>query len=198
MFTSAANSMFMDLERLRHNWGWFLALGILMIVAGTAAFFAMPMATLVAVLVLGWIMVFSGVVEFVQSIRMREHGGTLFVHIVGGILGLLVGLLIVTHPVAGALAWTLLFASFFTVIGLFHIIAASRLQFPNWGWALFDGVVTLALGVLIWLQWPYSGFWFLGLALGISLVLRGWAYLMLSFGLRTMLQPLPDVQRRAA
>ncbi|HZQ91055.1 MAG TPA: HdeD family acid-resistance protein [Terriglobales bacterium] len=194
-----ATPMFMDLERLRHRWGWFLALGILMIVAGTVAFFTMPVATLAAVLVLGWVMAFSGAVELVQAFRVRKHGGSLFLHIVGGILGLGVGLLVVTHPVAGALAWTLLFASFFTVIGLFRIIASASLKFPGWGWALFDGIVTLALGILIWAQWPWSGLWFLGLALGVSLVLRGWTYTMLAIGLRTMLrEPLPDIRQRAA
>src|SRR5207253_534096 len=83
-------------------------------------------------------------------------------------------LLLVTHPVAGALAWTLLFASFFTVIGLFRLIAATRLKFPDWGWAAFDGAVTLLLGILLWADWPWSGFWFLGLSIGIALLLRGW------------------------
>ncbi len=39
-------------------------------------------------------------------------------------IGILIGLLIVTRPVAGALVWTLLFASFFTVIGLLRLVAA--------------------------------------------------------------------------
>src|SRR5262249_40373161 len=35
---------------------------------------------------------------------------------------------------------------------------------PKWGWAFFDGIVTLALGILIWAEWPWSGLWFLGLS----------------------------------
>lgn len=122
-------------------------------------------------------------------------GGT-FLHLVAGILGVLIGLLIVTHPVAGALAWTLLFAAFFTVMGIFRIVAASRLRFPNWGWAVFDGVVTLLLGIVVWLAWPWSGFWFLGLAVGISLVLRGWSYVMFSLAIRNL--PVLGEVRQAA
>jgi len=73
--------------------------------------------------------------------------------------------------VAGALAWTLLFASFLTVIGGFRLIAAISLKFPHWGWAVFDGVVTLGLGILLWAEWPWSGLWFL-LEMGISQQLR--------------------------
>jgi uncharacterized membrane protein HdeD (DUF308 family) len=113
------------------------------------------------------------------------------------VLGVLVGLLVVTHPIAGALAWTLLFASFFTVIGLFRLVAAIRLKFPNWGWAAFDGAITLLLGVLLWIDWPGSGVWFLGFAVGISLLLRGWSYVMFAIAVRT-LPAIPVPIRQAA
>ncbi|HZW80944.1 MAG TPA: DUF308 domain-containing protein [Candidatus Deferrimicrobiaceae bacterium] len=166
-----------------------------MVVLGTVAFLIAPAATVGTVLVLGWLLVVSGVVEGIQAFRMRNWRG-IFLHAVAGILGILIGLLVVTHPVAGALAWTLLFASFFTVIGIFRLMAAIRLKFPNWGWAAFDGVVTLLLGILLWAEWPWSGFWFLGIAVGISLVLRGWAYLMFAFAVHSL--PVPIQLRRAA
>jgi uncharacterized membrane protein HdeD (DUF308 family) len=182
-------------EDLRHKWGWFLTLGIIMLLLGIVAFIITPAATIGTVLVLGWLIVISGVVEAIHAFRMRKWGG-IFLHFVGGILGVLIGLLIVTHPVAGALAWTLLFASFFTVIGIFRTVAAIQLKFPNWGWAVFDGVVTLGLGILLWAEWPWSGFWFMGVAVGVSLVLRGWAYMMLAFALHSL--PIPQQLRQAA
>jgi uncharacterized membrane protein HdeD (DUF308 family) len=182
-------------EDLRHKWGWFLTLGIIMLLLGTVAFIITPAATIGTVLVLGWLIVISGVVEAIHAFRMRKWGG-IFLHFVGGILGVLIGLLIVTHPVAGALAWTLLFASFFTVIGIFRTVAAIQLKFPNWGWAAFDGVVTLGLGILLWAEWPWSGFWFMGVAVGVSLILRGWAYVMFAFALHSL--PIPQQLRQAA
>jgi uncharacterized membrane protein HdeD (DUF308 family) len=147
------------------------------------------------VLVLGWLLVFSGIMETIQAFRERKSGG-LFFHLIGGVLGILVGLLVVTHPVAGALAWTLLFSSFFTVIGIFRLVAAIRLKFPNWGWAVFDGIVTTGLGLLLWLEWPWSGLWFLGLAVGVSLILRGWSYIMFAYALHSL--RLPTQIRQAA
>src|SRR4030088_3210379 len=135
--------LFFESEHLRPRWGWLLLLGILMVALGTVALFMMPAATIGTVLVLGWLLVISGILETIQAFRVRRWGG-LFLHLLAGILGVLVGLLVVTHPVAGAMAWTLLFASFFTVMGLFRLIAAIRLKFPNWGWAVFDGIVTTA------------------------------------------------------
>jgi uncharacterized membrane protein HdeD (DUF308 family) len=182
--------LFFEAENLRRRWGWLMTLGILMVVLGTIALIIMPAATIGTVLVLGWLLVVSGIIEAVHAFRVRKWGG-IFLHLIGGILGVLVGLLIVTHPVAGALAWTLLFASFFTVIGIFRLVAAIRLKFPNWGWAVFDGAVTLLLGVLLWAQWPWSGFWFLGFAVGFSLLLRGWSYVMFAIALRSLPMPIP-------
>jgi uncharacterized membrane protein HdeD (DUF308 family) len=184
-----------DLENLRRKWRWFLALGIALIVLGIIALSVMPAATLATVMILGWLLVFSGVVEAAHGFHVRGWGG-MFLHLAGGILGVLIGLLIVTHPVAGALAWTLLFASFFTVIGLFRIVAAIRLKFPHWGWAVFDGTITLLLGILLWADWPWSGLWFLGLSVGISLLLRGWSSVMLALAVRTLAGP--QEMRRAA
>jgi uncharacterized membrane protein HdeD (DUF308 family) len=135
--------------------------------------------------------------ESIYAFRMRGWGG-IFLHLVGGILGVLVGLLVVTHPVAGALVWTLVFASFFTVIGVFPIIASARLRFPLWGWAAFDGAVTALLGLALWMSWPWSGLWFLGVALGVSLVLRGWSCIMLSLAVRSLAEATtPDIKRAA-
>jgi uncharacterized membrane protein HdeD (DUF308 family) len=188
-------TLLMDVENLRHKWGWLLTLGIVMILLGTFALIVTPAATLASVLILSWILVFSGVAETIYAFRIHKWGG-LFLHLIVGLLGIFVGLVAVTHPVAGALAWTLLFASFLTVIGVFRIIAALSLKFPHWGWAVFDGIVTLGLGILLWAEWPWSGLWFLGVALGISLLFRGWSYVMFSLAIRTTRVPIP-VQRAA-
>jgi uncharacterized membrane protein HdeD (DUF308 family) len=186
----------LELDDLRHKWGWLLAVGISMVFLGTIALFIAPAATIGTILVLGWLLVVSGVVEAIQSFRVRKWGG-IFLHLIGGILGVLVGLLIVTHPVAGALAWTLLFASFFTVIGVFRLVAAMRLKFPNWGWAAFDGAVTLLLGLLLWIDWPGSGLWFLGFAVGVSLLLRGWSYVMFAIAVRNLPAVTVAIRRAA-
>ena len=192
----ATSILLYDLDGLRQHWGWLLFLGILMVILGTVAFFIMPAATIGTVLVLGWLLAISGVIELVQAYRERKSGH-LFLLLIGGVLGILVGLLVVTHPVAGALAWTLLFASFFTVIGIFRIVAALRLKFPNWGWAVFDGVVTLGLGILLWAEWPWSGLWFIGLAVGVSLVLRGWSYIMLALAVHNLHLPTTEMRQAA-
>jgi len=177
-----------DAAHLHHHWGWLLTLGIVMVFLGIVALLIMPAATIGTVLVLGWLLVVSGFVESIYAFRVRRWGG-FFLHLIGGILGIFIGLLVVTHPVAGALAWTLLFASFFIVIGICRLVAAISLKFPHWGWAVFDSLITIGLGMLLWAEWPWSGFWFIGLAVGVSLILRGWSYVMFSLAIRSLAGP---------
>lgn len=184
----ATNRMMFDVEVLRPKWGWMLVLGILMVALGTIALILIPAATIGTALVLGWLLLISGVVELIHAFGVQRWGG-FFLHLTCGILGLLIGLMVVTHPVAGAVAFTLLFASFLVVIGLFRLIAAFSIKFPHWGWAFFDGVVTLALGIVLWADWPWSGYWFLGLSVGISLLMRGWSYVMMAFAVRGLAAP---------
>lgn len=190
------DALVLEFRDLRHKWGWLLAIGISMVILGAIALFITPAATLGTILVLGWLLVISGVVETIQAFRVRRWSG-IFLHLIGGVLGVLVGLLIVTHPLAGALAMTLLFASFFTVIGLFRLVAAIRLKFPHWGWAAFDGAVTLLLGLLLWMEWPVSGLWFIGFAVGISLLLRGWSYIMFAIAVRSVPEQVTPMSRAA-
>jgi len=73
-----------------------------------------------------------------------------------------------------------LLAAYLTVIGLFRTIAAAHLRCTRWGWAIFDGLVTLVLGLLLWTAWPVTALWFLGFAVGLALLPRRWATMLLA------------------
>jgi len=95
-----------------------------------------------------------------------------------------VGALCLRAPVDALLTLTLLVACLFIAGGTFKIVAALSYRFGAWGWILVSGVIDLALGVLIWLEWPGSAFWVLGLFLGISLVFRGFNWIGLGLAMR--------------
>ena len=79
---------------------------------------------------------------------------------------------------------TLVVALFLLISGLFRIVASLMLQFHDWGWVLLNGIVTLLLGLLIYKHWPADGLWVIGLFVGIDMIFNGWAWIMLSLGLR--------------
>lgn len=180
-----------NLQNFRNRWGWFLALGILFIILGFIAIANAAVVTTVSVIFLGVILIISGVVQLGYAFWVRKWGG-FFLSILAAILYGVTGFLLVSHPLAGEVSLTLLLAAFYTVGGLFRIIAAISTRIEQWGWALFSGIVKFALGILIWIGWPATGLWVFGLFIGIDLVFFGWFWVILSLGTRNALPPSSD------
>ena len=90
-------------------------------------------------------------------------------------LRFVVGILLVSRPLLGAEAITLLLAALFLVGGSIRAVTSVFLQLPGWGWMLLNGIVTLWLGLLILNQWPSSAIWVIGLFVGIDLLFDGWS-----------------------
>lgn len=176
---------FFELEHLRKNWGWFLLLGLLFIGLGTAAIGASTLVTVVSIVLLGSLLLFSGAVQIVVAFWVREWSG-FFLSLLAGILYATFGVMLIVHPAAGALTLTLLLAAFYIVGGLFRIITAIASRFNQWGWALLSGVIKLALGILIWSGWPATGLWVLGLFIGIDLIFFGWFWVVLALSARNV------------
>jgi uncharacterized membrane protein HdeD (DUF308 family) len=168
-----------SLADFQKNRGWFMALGILLIIAGTLAIVYDVAATLLSVLFFGWLLIIMGGIEAIQSFWQPKWGG-FFLHLMVGILGVAVGFHLVSSPAAGALVLTLVMAIYFMVIGVFRVVTAIAMRFPNWGWILFSGLVTFVLGVMIKSQWPGSGLFIIGLFIGIDMIFSGWSYVMLA------------------
>ena len=86
-------------------------------------------------------------------------------------------------------ALTLLLACLLTVSGIFKIVAALSYRFGAWGWPLVSGVIDVVLGVLIWLEWPASALWVIGLFVGVNLLFRGFNWIALGMALRALPRP---------
>ena len=172
-----------DMKAVGQHWGWFLGKGMLMIVVGTLALGSYVMVTLFAMIFLGWLMIFAGVVEAVHAFWKKEWGG-LFLNLLVGVLYIVVGFMVLTNPTASAMTLTLIMAIFFILDGIFRIIIAVTMHYPRWGWMLFNGIVTLILGIIIWQQWQQLGLRIIGLFIGIDLIFSGWAWVMLSLAAR--------------
>ncbi len=123
--------------------------------------------------------------EVVSAFWARRWSG-FFLHLLGGVLDCVIGLLVVSHPAAAAAALTLLLAAFLMVGGIYRIAMATALRFPNWGWAVLGGVITALLGLILMVDWPFSGLMFIGLCVGIELTFRGLWWVMFALSVRGM------------
>ena len=167
------------------HWGWFLALGIGLLLLGVAAIVRSVKATVISMLFFGWLLVLAGGIEAAQALLVGKWAG-FFLHLVAAVLFLVTGIVILRRPVLGAEIATMFMAMFFLISGLFQLVASLALHEPDWGWQALNGIITSLLGVLVLAQWPTSGLWVIGLFVGIDLIFRGWAWVALALDLRKM------------
>ncbi len=170
--------------------GWSIGLSILMILAGCLAI-AIPQAVGIAVnLLVAWLLVFSGAAHLVFAWHTRTAGGVLW-ELLLGVLYIYVGVYLLFRPVAGLASLTLALAIYLLAEGVLELILSFRLRpMPGSTWLLFDGIITLILGVMIWRTWPSSTEWVIGTLVGISMLFSGISRLMISLAARRLVAKL--------
>src|SRR5260370_27549346 len=118
------------IEEVRKSWGWFFVCGIVLIALGAMCIVKDQTATAFSILALGWVLLISAVVWFVNSFQAWTWGG-FFVYALNALIRGVTGYLLIRHPDAGASAVTMVLAVLFIVGGIFRVIGASSIQFPG-------------------------------------------------------------------
>jgi uncharacterized membrane protein HdeD (DUF308 family) len=160
-------------EAVQHHWGWYLALGIALIILGIIAIGVPQWVTLATAMFIGWVLIIGGIAYAVHSLWVREWGN-FFLTALAGVVYLFTGILLISHPVAGVVALTLLLGLLFLIQGAFRISVAFALRpLANWGLVLVSGISSFIIALLILFGWPASAFWAIGLLVGIDLLFAG-------------------------
>jgi len=180
-----ANPFHVSLKHVHHQWGWYLALGVLLILLGTIAFTDVFAATLISVLLIGWIFIIGGFLQLIHAFRTRGWKGVVL-HLAIGILYIVVGGLTLDNPMGSAVSLSLLMAIFFLMIGVSRTFGSLRMKFPSYGWTLFGGIIDIILGMLLLIHWPSTALWVIGLFVAIELLFAGWTLVMFSIALHGM------------
>jgi len=158
--------------------------GIIMFICGILAI-ALPFASsLGIVIVLAWLILFAGVSHLIFAFHSHTIGAFLWKVLLAIIYGF-AGIYMLMHPLLGVISLTLVLAVFLLFEGVVEIVLYFNMRkTANAGWVLFDGIVTLILGFLIWRHWPSTSVWVIGTLVGISLIFSGISRFMLSSAVR--------------
>ena len=170
-----------DTRRLiAEKWGWFLALGIVLIVAGLVAIAFPLFSTIAAKIMLGWLFLIGGAMMILHAFQAPGWQGFLWELLIG-ILYAVAGGYLAFFPLTGLFTLAILLAVLFIVEGIFEVIMALRVRpHEGWGFLLLSGLAALAVGVMIYMDLPGSAVWALGLLVGINLIFSGWSYVFLA------------------
>ncbi len=176
----------LGIDDLRRRSRWFLWLGILLVILGAVCLSLAVFVTLASMVFFGLVMIAAGLFQTLHALAGKAWGGFV-VDLLSGLLSLVVGILVVTHPGSTAVAISLLIAFFLIVSGLFRIAVVLSIPFHHRVWLLIHGAISLLLGVSIWMQ-PSAGVWLIGFVIGLDMLFNGWSLIML--GLMAKKMPL--------
>jgi len=163
---------------------WSILWGILLIVFGMLAVGSPFLAAVAVNVVVAWLIVLAGVVHLILA--FHAHGaGSLVWKLLVGLAYLFFGAYLILHPVLGVVSLTLVLASLFLIEGILDIVLFFRMR-PLGGssWVLIDGIITLLLGLMIYMRWPSSSVWAIGTLVGVSMIISGVTRVMLSLAVR--------------
>jgi uncharacterized membrane protein HdeD (DUF308 family) len=160
-------------ETISENAGTAIVMGVVMLILGLIALTAPAIAGMSITVVVGLLVVAGGIAQCVLAFKSDAFGRGILVLIMG-LLTILVGIYMSAQPLAALVSITFFLAIYFLVAGVVEIVAAIRMKpAQGWGWMLFNAVVTLVLGAMIWGQFPLSGIWAVGVLFGVKLACGG-------------------------
>ncbi len=172
-------------SKVQNNWGWFLALGILMIIGGSTAFFAPFMVSLVVEVIVGVFFVVAGITMLVQVFTTDDGWDARITYLILGVFNTFAGLMLLFRPLEGLMALTLVMITAFFVNGLLRIaVGVMARPEAGSGWVIFGGAISVLASIYLVTVYPEVSVTLLGIVAGVSLVSEGAGYVRFAFGLK--------------
>ena len=171
-------------SNISKRWGWFIALGIALITLGAIAGLDVTGFTVASTTVIGATLLVGGVLQIFHAFMTREWRGFVF-GLLLGVLSFVGGLLVINEPVRGAVVLTLVLVATVMAGGVVRIVLAWRHRdMRAWGLMLLSGIVSIAVGGLLYRSLPWSGLWVLGALIAVELLAQGGGWLYFGIALR--------------
>jgi uncharacterized membrane protein HdeD (DUF308 family) len=177
---------------LQSHWKSFLIEGILLLIFGIVAIVVPPLASFAIELIVGWVILFSGVAGLIATLRTRGtpgFGWSLF----SAAVGITAGAVLLIWPFSGVLTLTLVVSAFLTIEGIASIMYAldhRRQKSHFWGSMLFSGITDLILSAIIFWGFPGTASWVIGLIVGINMIFGGTALIAMALQARGKVAPM--------
>jgi uncharacterized membrane protein HdeD (DUF308 family) len=172
-----------------HRWGWFLGLGILQIIIGVVCWIDVVAASLAATVVIGVLLLIGGMVQVIHAFTVRGWSGFLL-YVLMGILYVVGGLLLMDEPIRGSLIITIVISVLLIISGVARLVmAVTHRHMPGLWLVILSGIVSFAVGVMLYATLPWSSLWVLGTLIAIELVFHGIAWVQFGLALKKLHRP---------
>ena len=173
---------------LHAHWRFFLGEGVILLALGSAAVVVPPIATVAVELLLGWLVLASGIVGLIATLRTRGAPGFGW-SLLSAVVGIAAGVVLIAWPLSGAFSLTVILTAFLSVEGIVSILYAldhRRELTQRWSFMLVSGIIDLLLAGMIFAGLPATAAWAIGLLVGINLIFGGVAMIAMALRARQL------------
>ncbi|WP_022950077.1 HdeD family acid-resistance protein [Methylohalobius crimeensis] len=166
----------------RGKWVLWIA-GVLSILLGIGALIYPFAASIGFEIAFGVVLLATGLVEIFRGFQLRRFA-RIFWNIAFGLIAAVTGGVLLFFPLEGVMTLTAILAGFFFAGGIMKIVSAFSL-YPRmgWGWMMWSALVSVTIGILMFMGLPGSAFWAIGILIGVDLVFLGVAQIMIGSAL---------------
>ncbi|HEB50205.1 MAG TPA: hypothetical protein ENI89_06315 [Desulfobulbus sp.] len=169
-----AVDIFMD-RRVRRS---SIILAVLLMIIGMVGILLPQLLTFVLSVFIGLLLLLAGILAGYLTWLSYSRSGLAWLK---PFFLVVLGLLLIFRPIAGAATLGLLLIVYFLLDGFFSVSFSLALRpIRGWGWTMFNGILSLLLAAIFLVGWPFTAAWLVGLLVGISLIMDGVALLMLA------------------
>lgn len=152
---------------------------VILIILGILSITLPAYSGMTITVILGILFVIGGALRTTFAFITTSWGSAIL-RFLFGLVMLLGGIWLIANPEMGMTTLTVILAIMFVVDGISEVTFSFFLKPIGGGTImLLDGIFSIVLGMLIWINWPASGEWAIGLLVGIKLVIDGIALLTL-------------------
>lgn len=135
----------------------------------------------------GMVILSLGIVECLDAFLAKEMRDFLQ-NLQVGVLDAVIGGLILFGISGTPQRLSLMIAAYLIVRGIVRIVLVYALHLPNALSTAFGGLVSVVLGIMVFVEWPSTASWFLALCLNVEISFRGWAICMFALWVRQSAQ----------
>jgi uncharacterized membrane protein HdeD (DUF308 family) len=173
----------LDYKELKTYWWLFLVSGLLSIVIGGALVFWPGKTLSVVGWLIGFWMLFFGILRIVMALFGGKVDGRWIVLIVG-IVGVALGIVVMKNPAETIGIIALIAAIFWIISGIIDVFRGiTDGDMPSRGWVIFGGLAAIGAGAIL-LLWPAATVTVLAIIAGIFFLIDGVLQIMAGFEIK--------------
>lgn len=170
-------------DTVERSWRASMGAGVIIAVIGVLAILAPFAAGVSLSILLGALLVVGALVHVAHAFS----GGwkRFFVQGILAVIYAVAGITLLANPVIGLTTLTILLAAFLVVDGVLEIVMGFQARGSRgWGALVVSGVCALVIAAIIWVGWPATAAWALGLLFGVNLLISGLSMMFMAQGTR--------------